>query len=473
MRQNPGAARGSFPSSPQQRQDLLLVVFGLALLALFWPASRALQDRRVELLLGLMAVQAILCLIAASVIWKGGSSRVTFAFVIGIALLLRAALLFQTPILSDDIYRYIWDGRVQAAGINPYRYIPADPKLAALRDDKIYPFINRRDYARTIYPPVAQICNFAITRVSETVTWFKTAMVFAEGVTVWALASLLVSFGLPRERVLIYAWNPLVLWEFAGSGHIDALMIALVMLALLARRRGKNFGVGAWLACAGLVKFYPLVLFPALYRRWDWKAPVAAAAVVIGGYALYLSVGLGVFGFLPGYTNEEGIARGRYVLFLLVEYLGGHNLPVVVYFGFAAVILALLGAWALFRARKRAFALAAGVLAFAFTVLLSPIYPWYWTWVTPFLAFLPWRFCAPCFYVVVVTLGQYAHWFDRGEFLGMSAHLAKGVVQFLPFVIWVGVVLVLDRRERKTRTPDDSPIGWSEMNDHPAGGADS
>src|SRR5207253_5010451 len=107
------------------------------------------------------------------------------------AVLFRLSLLFSAPYLSDDIYRYVWDGRVQAARINPYRYIPADPALAQLRDDKIYPRINRRDYAHTIYPPAAEAVYFLTTRISESVTWMKATMVLFEGIAVWAIAQLL------------------------------------------------------------------------------------------------------------------------------------------------------------------------------------------------------------------------------------------------------------------------------------------
>jgi hypothetical protein len=109
--------------------------------------------------------------------------------------------------------------------------------LADLRDDKIYPRINRRDYAATMYPPLAQFTYLLTTRISESVTWMKATMLLFEVVTIWALLHLLTSFGLSRERVLLYAWHPLIVWEVAGSGHVDAIVIAFICLALLAPRR--------------------------------------------------------------------------------------------------------------------------------------------------------------------------------------------------------------------------------------------
>jgi hypothetical protein len=227
--------------------------------------------------------------------------------VLGVAALMRLAVLLAPPYLSDDINRYVWDGRVEAAGNNPYRYVPSDPHLATLRDETIFSHINRSDYAPTIYPPVAEYIFFLGTRLSESVTAMKTTLLAFELVGMLLLLRLLDEWGLPRERILIYAWHPLTLWEFAGSGHVDAAVVTFVMLALWARRRQAAWLTGSALAAAALVKFFPAVLFPALYRRWDWKMPVAAAATVLLAYAPFIGAGSPVLGFLPGYLQEEGL----------------------------------------------------------------------------------------------------------------------------------------------------------------------
>ncbi|MDQ3830083.1 MAG: DUF2029 domain-containing protein, partial [Candidatus Tectomicrobia bacterium] len=272
--------------------------------------------------------------------------------IVGWAVVFRLTLLWVTPgFLSDDIYRYVWDGRVQAAGVNPYRYIPAEEPLAGLRDEAIYPKINRRDYAPTIYPPLAQAVFFATTRVSESVTWMKLTMVAFEAAAVWAVVWLLASWGLPRQRVLLFAWHPLAVWEIAGSGHLDALMICFVCLALVARRRGREGLTGALLACAALVKFFPAVLAPALYRRRGWRMPAAFVATFALAYLPYLSVGLRrVVGFLPDYTNEEGLQNGvRFFILTLARKIFGEGLPSWAYVIFAMAVLAALAVWALRR----------------------------------------------------------------------------------------------------------------------------
>ncbi|MBA3767142.1 MAG: hypothetical protein H0W99_09175, partial [Acidobacteria bacterium] len=188
----------------------LLIVLGGASLLLYRVSLRAKGGDDIEWFIKLTLFQSLIYLLAAWIIVHARPSRSTLVLVIIFAALFRLSILFAPPFLSDDVYRYVWDGRVQAAGINPYRYKPADEAVAPLRDQKIYPKINRRDYAHTIYPPGAQVIYFLSTRVSEAVTWMKMVMVGFEALAIWALLQLLASFNLPRQRVAIFAWHPLL-----------------------------------------------------------------------------------------------------------------------------------------------------------------------------------------------------------------------------------------------------------------------
>ena len=121
---------------------------------------------------------------------------------------MRLAVLFTPPILSSDVYRYIWDGRVQQAGINPYLFVPADSALAGLRDVAIYPHINRADYAHTIYPPAAQVVFAAMVQVSQGVVAEKAFMLGFEALAVACLLKLLAMARLPPERRWAQAASP-------------------------------------------------------------------------------------------------------------------------------------------------------------------------------------------------------------------------------------------------------------------------
>jgi alpha-1,6-mannosyltransferase len=338
----------------------------------------------------LALVQGAFYLAAVALTWRGGLSRRALLAVFLVAALMRLAVLLAPPYLSDDINRYVWDGRVEGHGINPYQYVPADPHLAPLRDETIFPHINRSDYAPTIYPPVAEYIFFLGTRLGHSLTAMKATLLAFELAGVLLLLRLLGDWRLPRERILIYVWHPLTLWEFAGSGHVDAAIVSFVALALWARRREAAWLTGGALAAAALVKFFPVVLFPALYRRWDWKMPLAAAATVAVAYAPFMGAGNAVLGFLPGYLHEEGLQSGAgFFLWNLVSSVTPleHTGPAV-YLALAAALMLALAVRALFTAEDRYLG-SALTLAVAAMVLLSPHYAWYFAWIVPLICFTP------------------------------------------------------------------------------------
>jgi alpha-1,6-mannosyltransferase len=424
-----------------------LIALGLASLALYvyglgFDKTQKLQIVWfVKVALGQCALYAL----AAWLVWRGRARRSTLLVVVVFAALFRLSVLFAPPLLSDDIYRYVWDGRVQAAGINPYRYVPAGDALKSLRDADVYPNINRRDFAPTIYPPLAQMIFFLATRVSERVVWMKAVMVLFEAAGLCALAALLAAFKLPRQRVLLAAWHPLAVWEIASSGHLDALVICFVALALLARRRGRDNLTGVLLGAAVLVKLFPLVLLPAFYRRGSWRMPLVFCVTVGAGYLPYLSVGARrVLGYLPGYASEEGLQSGeRFFLPQLARALFGETRGAVgAYMVFALVLSAALAAWCLFRRERdeRDYARRAAVLASAFTVLLSPHYTWYFAWLVVFLCVVGARFVAPLVCLTTAAFMLYGTWLGDAP----AEMLRLNIAIYLP----PAVLLVLSYRRR-------------------------
>ncbi len=373
-----------------QATTAALVGFGAATVATYvyavQPGTRAFLPLR-----DLLALQAVLFGCSTWAVLTGRVTKVAFAAILAVAILCRVLLVLGPLTFSSDVYRYIWDGRVQGAGINPYAYIPADPALARLRDTAIYPRINRRDYAHTIYPPLAEVIFLAVARVGQSVTAMKAAMIGFEAMTVWALCGLLARLGLPRGRVLLYAWHPLILWQYAGDGHIDAAAITFVVIALLAHVRRWEALTGAALGCATLVKLYPLALFPALYHRWGWKMPAALAATVAAGYLPYLGVGTGVIGFIPGYAREEGLLTGDRFFLLNLARLTGAAVPASAYIGAALLLLLAVGCRVLREPQRTATGdvRAGAVFATAIVVLFSTHYLWYFGWVVPFLCVAP------------------------------------------------------------------------------------
>ena len=410
----------------------MLSILGVATLVLYRIAVRSKGASDIVWFLKLVLIQLI---IYFAVVWlslRTNDSRQILLLGLIFAALFRISILFSPPYLSDDVYRYVWDGRVQSAGINPYRYIPADESLAKLRDDRIYPNINRREYARTIYPPVAEGVFLLITRISESVTWMKAAMVGFEAITVWALIQLLVSFGFARQRVLIYAWHPLVVWEFAGSGHLDAMVIAFIALALLAHRKRRETLTVVLLACATCVKLFPAALFPAFYKRWSWKMPLAFVATVVVAYLPYLSVGpKGALGFLEGYANERGMFSGdQFFLLTVVRQVVSANVPASAYLVFTVAVLGGLFLWMMLGKQSDDVSYIRNglIIASIFMLLLAPHFSWYFCWLILFLCFIP---AISVFYLTAASFLLYLTWINDTP---DRVVLLKTLI-FVPFLI--------------------------------------
>ena len=332
---------------------------------------------------------------AASRLGERSDQRSALIIILAGAVAMRLALLFVEPYLSSDIYRYIWDGRVQAAGINPYRYVPNAPELAQLRDAAIFPLINRASYAPTIYPPAAQAIFLALTRLGESVLVMKLGLLALEAAAMAAIIALLQRQRAPLTRVAAYAWHPLPVWEIAGNGHVEAAMIALLLAGLLLFVQGRTILAGVAATLGALIKPAALLALPVFWRPWDWRLPLAVAVTIVLAYLPYLSVGAGVLGFLPAYLQEEGFASGSgsgFKLLWLAEQVAG-PLPRggTLYIGLAALVLIGLALAVGFRSDRSEEATMRSLvwLLTAFLVLSSPHYPWYFLVLVPFLALAP------------------------------------------------------------------------------------
>jgi hypothetical protein len=355
-------------------------------LAVF-PAFRLFGDNGYMLLAGLTGLAALAATCAA------GRTRARHALwlILGVAVLLRAILLLGEPLLSTDIYRYIWDGRVQAAGINPYRHVPFHEALVPLRDGVISPKISRADYAVTIYPPVAQMFFLLVTRIGESVLVMKLALLACEGVSIGMIVLLLRRAGRPLNRLVAYAWHPLPMWEIANSGHVDALMVALMLVGLWLAVGGRELAGAAAVTLGALVKPFAVLALPVMWRPWDWRMPVLVLAIVALCYLPYASVGAGVLGFLTaGYLGEEKISSGDYLWPLAAwrTLLGEREGDVLVYLFLSAAIVAALAIRAALRAERPIAARICDVhwLLLAALLLISPNYPWYFLVAVPFVA---------------------------------------------------------------------------------------
>lgn len=405
---------------------LLLIVATAAAVPLVhprdtWPFVTAF------LLHGLIYLVAILLVIRRPGGWG------TVAIILVTAVGLRAVSMTALPDLTTDALRYVWDGRLGWEGVSPYLYPPADERLAHLRDSEIYPGINQKETAVTIYPPMAQLVFMAGVAIYDGIGGMKAIMFAFELLILLGLVGWLRAEGLPISRVAIYAWHPLPIWEFSSQAHIDAAATGFLVLGIWAavcRRQGLT---GVLFAGAALVKYFPLVLLPALWRRWDWKLPVALFASMGLLYLPYvLTAGTGVFGFLGKHLDNEGYQSGWG--FHVIWYLRDFQLadpPGWLYAIAALVTILTLAAFSVFVRQADAFHPKRMVLlGAAFVFLISPHYPWYFA----FLCALMVRVAHPALFAM--TLFCVTLYLPRIN--GISWSELYAVTYVLPLVVWIG-----------------------------------
>ncbi|MBI3945818.1 MAG: hypothetical protein HY321_07855 [Armatimonadetes bacterium] len=320
------------------------------------------------------------------------SSRAGLAAILGVALAARLSLVSAEPTLSTDLFRYLWDGKVAAAGHNPYAFAPDAPELAPLRG----PFWHRISYrsVRTPYPPVAQaLFRLAAGIRQDDPIALKLLLVAADLAAVLALIGLLRRARRPAAHALLYAWNPLVISETALSGHVDALGVALFLLALLALERDDAAGQTAGALLLGLslaAKPYALAALPVIARWRGLRVASLALAVAALTLAPYLDAGEHLMG------GARAMARRWRNNGSLYEILYPALVGRVPFPGRTSrrILAGLLAAGCLLLARRpvdgREDLWRRLYHAFLLSLFTSPVaHPWYLVWLAPFLSLSP------------------------------------------------------------------------------------
>ena len=337
----------------------VFILYGVACFVVLKPAT---VDRRI-----------IYCIFAAAAVMQG-------------------ILIFTRPTLSDDMYRYIWDGRVQAQGISPYRYPPNAPELDFLRDKEIYPSINRKGVV-TVYPPAAEAAYALLWRIlPDNVHWFQTVMSAGGLLAGILLMGLLHDLNRSPARVLIYLWSPLLMFETAHSAHIDGLVLPFLVGAWWARVRERDGLTGFLLGIATAMKFYPALLLPFLWRPrhsqgW-WRMPITFLITVFFFYLPYIAVnGQQVLGFLPQYFQETFnvsplVSSLNHVLEALNQY-SPTRLTLI-----TLGLIVILGIWTIIHpAENGETALRRCIWPIAVITLFSQnLFSWYMLWLLPLIA---------------------------------------------------------------------------------------
>ena len=364
---------------------------------------------------------------AASVAGEPGGRLATW-LIIGFAILFRVTMLAAPPdLLSVDSRRYVWDGRVTLTGVSPFAHTPIDPALARLDADGLARQTNSPTRF-SVYPPVMQVIFAGAALPGGTwqdAAWrIRAVMVVCDVASVCLLISLLAAAGLPRWHALLYAWHPLPIIEFGVSGHTEAAMIVLLLLALRLLQADRVRWAMLALAGAVLAKLLPVLLVPFVLRRHGWRHVWIVPVVCVVGFAPFITpqvvenVGsslrlyFGTFEFNNGRWWSLAAARG-----LLTAADGGdawalrmHALSPVMLILAATWMLALLAA--MLHPRWRDVPLPWVVLlVFGGYLCFSPsVHPWYLAIVLcmmPFIRSAAWLWLsalAGATYVAYVTV---------------------------------------------------------------------
>lgn len=341
-----------------------------------------------------------------------------------VAVILRLTVWPLGPALSDDIYRYRWEGKLQAAGGNPYESRPGDVRWAGLRDST-FPLVVGKDFKAIYGPLIQQIELWTYLAVSalennpvRQVFWFKLPFALCDLGVILTLYLLLGAHGLPRERVLIYAWSPLAIIEFWGTGHNDSIVVLLITLALLGAAKERWTWAFVALSLAVAAKIWPVLLFPIVIgwrrgrplRRYQWWV----ALPILGLFALPYWTNVTenmrfVSGFMGGWRNNDS-------LFGIILWLAKDPYRAkFIVFGIIALAVLIL--------TLRQFPLErACLVSIAILLMVSAnCHPWYLTWLLPLLVLFPvpalllWTALAPLAYSSVIS------WVTLGEWQGSTA----------------------------------------------------
>jgi hypothetical protein len=292
-----------------------------------------------------------------------------------VAALWHVLFLLRPPGLDDDIHRYLWDGRVQRLGYNPYIVVPSDPALSRLHTPETRT-LNNPDLASP-YPAGAELFFRAVTAIHESVFALKVAFVVCDFAVVFVLLDILRRSGQGAHWVLAYAWNPLLAIEVAGSGHIDIVGVLLLLVSAAALKRRWRTVAAVAFGLAVAVKLLPIVLLPLYWKRVRMRDTVLAAAVVALLYVPFLNHGRIPIGSLGTYVHSF---RFNDPVFAMLERVAAPRLVA----GLAVLVGFLTAIW--MRRKSAAWSSDAFAWPMAASLLCAPVvYPWYLLWMLPFV----------------------------------------------------------------------------------------
>ncbi len=358
-----------------------IVTLGLAALAagltgIFrWVERQQDLDARMPEFIGLLLLAGILYIVGVFWVERFRLGPVAFLIIIAGGVLFRVVLLGAPSTLTDDVYRYQWDGRAQRAHLNPYVVYPNAPGLAWLQNPE-HPEPPGEE-TPTIYPPLSEFAY----RLIETVPGYKRVSTILDLASAGVLLLLLAAMKQPLHRVLAYVWNPTVLVSFAMSGHFDSLAIFTLLTALFFLVTNRRALSVAGLALSFLSKFFPVLLVVTFLKRTRIAYLGIFLVLVFALYVPFLGAGLQLLDGAGDYARDW---VNNASLFHLLRFVAGSRVGAELVA--SLVVVVAIG----YLAKRQESPLWSSLVLTGGVLLLSPTaYPWYFSWSIPFLCFYP------------------------------------------------------------------------------------
>jgi alpha-1,6-mannosyltransferase len=418
---------------------LLLIAVALAIIFKFTARYRSLENHVPEFI-ALMLLAGALYFAAVYIVQKRPCGLRALLIILGASVIFRLIFLPLSPTLSEDVYRYQWEGRIVRARVNPYAVYPAMPGLRWAQNPDHPVETGKR--TPTLYPPLSEAAFASV----ETVAGYKRLFTALDLATLALTLILLAATRQPLERVLIYAWNPAVLISFALSGHNDSLA-TLMLLAAIILIIGRRGAVSiAFLALAFLSKLFPVFLLPVFLKRTRWSYAGIFGGLVLLGYLPFF----GARGrLLRGLSDFAAGWEGNDSLFRLIRLAGNSKAQAELV---VAVLLLGLIAYVL---KMRMDLPRAALIILAALLFLSPnAFPWYFTWIVPFLCFVP---SLPLLLITVTCVLGYSPviaYAAGGPFRNSPLML---ILEYLPVYAWLAYEIARGLRTQQRVSENGHP----------------
>jgi hypothetical protein len=428
-----------------QKSNFTLLIFGLiSIIGYIILGYFSTRDQTVLIL------TAYLSLFTAYIATWHSSKTTPLKFYIYLAIGLRLLLLFSTPSLSDDIYRFIWDGRLLASGISPFSALPIDILSSSKQitgiDQSLFDLLNSPVYF-TVYPPLSQLVFWLAALISSdsitaSIIFVRVLIILAEVGSIILITKLLKQYQLPSKNVLIYALNPLVIIELSGNLHFEAFVILFILLTVYLFNKNKHWLSGiCWGAAIGF-KLIPLIFLPLMLRRLSFKSQIiiystTSITIILLFIPLYDQALIdGLSSSLTLYFQKFEFNASVYYLARTVGYwFKGYNIIAQLGPSLGIITFCSIVVYSLLSKQKKTLLPTAMMWALLIYLLLATtVHPWYITTIVALSVFSNYRFATLWSLLIFLTYAGYS-------LTGYQEPLALVIIEYIVLTGFIGYEL--------------------------------